>query len=185
MDIFSKINHIASAASGMATGAFELGKLNLKLTAEEKRITETTAKIGECLLFHLDEGQTYEEPIMSLYEDVLASRAAILALKAQVANLNGNLLCTACQTENTKESKFCKECGAKLDEQEPIIAELVEEEDLCTACGAVLPEDGMFCTACGKKREDIFCCCCGGDELCCDEDELDEDEDGEEVGDLE
>ena len=154
MDIFSKINQFANTAGGKASGAFELGKITLKIAAEEKKIGETTEKIGECILLSLDEGQTYSEAVTSLYEDITASRAAILAFKAQMAQINGNVLCTCCQTENSEESKFCKECGCKIEEQPPIVAEVVEMKNACPACGAEIEEDSHFCTKCGKRVEE-------------------------------
>lgn len=151
MAFFDKLNHYANTATQKASGAIEIGKLSLKGSAEEKKISEATVKIGECLLRSLDAGQSYDEAIMSLYEDIVASRAAIRAIKTEIALLNGNTLCPNCETENSLKNKFCKECGVKLEQEPPIVAEVVEPERLCPSCGTPLVEDEHFCTQCGTK----------------------------------
>jgi class 3 adenylate cyclase len=45
--------------------------------------------------------------------------------------------CPKCQHENPKESKFCLECGKKL-------------ELLCPHCGKSLPSTAKFCNQCGQ-----------------------------------
>jgi class 3 adenylate cyclase len=44
--------------------------------------------------------------------------------------------CPQCQFENREGTKFCKECGAKLDLT-------------CPQCGNILPPDSGFCDECG------------------------------------
>jgi ribosomal protein L40E len=49
--------------------------------------------------------------------------------------------CPACQAENLLDSRFCTECGAKL-------------ETACAACGAGNAPGGKFCRKCGERLRD-------------------------------
>jgi class 3 adenylate cyclase/tetratricopeptide (TPR) repeat protein len=48
--------------------------------------------------------------------------------------------CPKCQFENRENARFCKECGAKL-------------EDACLQCGTVYQVGSKFCDECGYKLE--------------------------------
>jgi class 3 adenylate cyclase len=50
--------------------------------------------------------------------------------------------CPRCQFENEEESKFCLECGEKLEFQ-------------CSQCGKILPLTAKFCNGCGHQLEKV------------------------------
>ena len=152
MGIFGKLSDLANAASEKTGSAIELGKLNLRLNGEEKKVSEATHKIGECLLRSLEAGQEYDEAIMSLYEDIKLSQDIILSIKEEIAALSGLVLCPNCQAENPKGSKFCQSCGTSLNQEEPVVEAAGEVvEILCPSCSAVVEPDAAFCTQCGAK----------------------------------
>ena len=159
MGIFEKLSEFAnvatektSSAIEKTSSAIEVGKLNLRLGNEEKKITEATQKIGECLLRSLDAGQEYDEAVMSLFADIKFSRETILSIKEEIAALSGLVLCPNCQVENTKGSKFCQACGTSIQEEEPVVEATGEiVEILCPSCSAVVELDATFCTQCGAK----------------------------------
>ncbi len=51
--------------------------------------------------------------------------------------------CSNCGTENTDDSRFCEQCGTKLE----IIIK-------CPKCGKENPDGARFCLGCGNKLED-------------------------------
>lgn len=51
--------------------------------------------------------------------------------------------CTACETDNANDARFCKQCGAALAITAPLA---------CVACGAVYTASAVFCAACGHKH---------------------------------
>lgn len=55
--------------------------------------------------------------------------------------------CKKCQTENFENTKFCRECGEKLDED--ISKEL--NTIVCIKCDNLNPVDTKFCEQCGAK----------------------------------
>ena len=50
--------------------------------------------------------------------------------------------CPNCQFENPKSSKFCLECGEKLELR-------------CPQCGNALPLGAKFCNECGQRLEEV------------------------------
>jgi len=153
MAFLDKLNKMANAATEKASGAIEIGKLNLKINTEEKKIEESTAKIGECLLKSLDAGQDYDEGIMQLYEEIKTARAAIASIKAELATISGTLICPSCSAKNPLESKFCRECGTKLESEHPTEDPIEIVEILCPNCGATVGSEEKFCTQCGAKLD--------------------------------
>lgn len=63
--------------------------------------------------------------------------------------------CSSCGMEILEGAKFCLECGAKVESQEP------ELEITCPSCGAKIPK-GKFCLECGCKL-DVVCKKCGAE----------------------
>lgn len=152
MVFWDKINNIAATAGEKASEAIEIGKLNLKLGTEEKKIEDLIIQLGSTLLLNLDAGQSFDETIMALYEEVKASRAAIASLHAEIASRTGSVLCPSCQEKNPADSKFCRECGANLQEQAtPEEAPVEIVETVCPACGSAVNDTDHFCTQCGNK----------------------------------
>ena len=53
------------------------------------------------------------------------------------------ITCPNCGTKLQKGSKFCSECGTKIENAEYI----------CKNCGSKMSADGKFCSNCGTRRE--------------------------------
>ena len=53
-----------------------------------------------------------------------------------------NIKCPKCGSEIPANSKFCGNCGAKI------------EESVCKNCGEKLAPGAKFCGNCGTRRED-------------------------------
>ena len=154
MAFWDKLNNIATTAGEKASGAIEIGKLNLKLNTEEKKIEDLVIQLGSALLLNLDAGQEFDETIMALYEELKATRAAIASLHAEIAALTGSVICPSCQEKNPLDSKYCRECGSKLQEEHPEDEAPVEiVETLCPTCGASVSASDHFCTQCGNKLD--------------------------------
>lgn len=53
-------------------------------------------------------------------------------------NESNEVICPKCHCANAKESRFCKNCGERL-------------EFTCPHCGSYVGPDSMYCSHCGKK----------------------------------
>ncbi|MCL2756481.1 MAG: zinc ribbon domain-containing protein [Coriobacteriia bacterium] len=88
------------------------------------------------LVFDVPKGGSYE---MRLYcRDGQYDDSTMLKSVAFV--VGGTLQCPACGYFNQEGTKFCNECGTKL-----------EATQNCPACGATIPGDLKFCGACGTR----------------------------------
>jgi membrane protease subunit (stomatin/prohibitin family) len=61
--------------------------------------------------------------------------------------------CPACGKPNAAGTKFCAECGAKMQ-----VSKIA-----CVKCGHQLPEGAKFCNECGAKQEKLKCADCGAE----------------------
>ena len=52
------------------------------------------------------------------------------------------IICKHCNTENSDESVYCKQCGKRLDGLKP-----------CPKCEKMVPDDAVFCNFCGARVE--------------------------------
>jgi membrane protease subunit (stomatin/prohibitin family) len=62
---------------------------------------------------------------------------------------SASVKCPKCGAANVGPSKFCNECGAKL--------EVAGQTIPCVKCGAQLKEGAKFCNECGAKQEKPKC----------------------------
>ncbi|NYB53073.1 MAG: zinc ribbon domain-containing protein [Methanobacteriaceae archaeon] len=67
------------------------------------------------------------------------------------------LICSSCNAEIQKGSKFCKECGKPVEEGLKV-NNIPEGRVNCPQCGAELKAENKFCTYCGTKIEPITNC---------------------------
>ena len=130
MALKEKLSSLASTVGGRANNAIENGKLGLKISGEEKKISEYTLHIGELIVDKLDNGEVFDDEIAALYKSILASRKIIEAARADIE-------------VNRQENEAMKQASAPDAPVDPI----------CPACGAAVGADANFCAQCGAKVE--------------------------------
>lgn len=151
MALRKTLNNLAATASSRANNAIEAGRLHIKISNEERKITEFILSIGELALDKLDAGETFDDEIMALYSSVQASREVIAEAQATIESYRPaptEPVCAACGAPLSDEAKYCAQCGAKVEAPEE------EEVPICPSCGTTLEEDAKFCTSCGTKVEE-------------------------------
>ena len=75
---------------------------------------------------------------------------AIKKVPAPVENEN-KWICTGCKKEYPAGTKFCSECGGKVEEVKPAAPVVFA----CTGCGKEYPAGTKFCSECGGKIEEV------------------------------
>lgn len=156
MALLDKLNDLAAVATTKANSAIETGKLNLKIAAEEKKISEFTLNIGDLMVDKLDTGETFDDEIMALYASIQACREVMAAAREELNSnrpaANGRT-CANCGAELAETARFCPTCGTKVEEPAPEVIEAEVVPSVCPQCGAELEPDAKFCTQCGGKTD--------------------------------
>src|SRR5262245_15544159 len=71
------------------------------------------------------------------------------AMKQSKESKPSQIACPKCGASNSRDAKFCNECGAKL--------ETASATEPCVKCGAPLQAGAKFCNECGAKQEKLNC----------------------------
>lgn len=131
--IFNAQNELKELSEKEETVYAELGR---KLYEENGREQYPAAAVQ---LDALDARRTaVQEQIAQIKEEKAArERAAQAAAEAESA-----CTCPNCGAVNPENTRFCPECGFKLES---------EQKKFCTGCGAELKPGMQFCTECGTK----------------------------------
>jgi predicted nucleic acid-binding Zn ribbon protein len=154
-----------------ATDAIEITKLNSKISAEKTAIAECMQQIGEYYYGKHQAGEPDDPGAAELYaaidghnKAIADTQAEIERIQAENAAQGGNsgsesvsgdsqstagIVCPSCGKANPAETKFCQECGAKLE----FPASAAPESRDCPGCGAAVPIASKFCGECGYKFE--------------------------------
>lgn len=69
-----------------------------------------------------------------------ATAAPVVAAPTEAST--GQIACSNCGTMLSANSKFCPECGNKIE---------IKKTSFCTECGEPITEGSKFCSGCGKK----------------------------------
>lgn len=79
---------------------------------------------------------------------VAAAQAAV-PVASVTPSAHSGLTCSACGAVNAEGTKFCQNCGGKLEPPAPV----VPEGNICPGCGAANEAGVKFCRECGSKLE--------------------------------
>ena len=166
MALFDKLSDFAKNIGDKTTDAIETGKLNSKVNTEKNLAGEELKKIGEfyynawlesgeiapevleictAAKAHFDAAAEAQAEIDRIRAENEAAKAAAAAPAAPAAPVG--IECTACGTANNPGTKFCCNCGSKLEIPTP------PEPRLCPNCGAAIADGMKFCGECGTRTE--------------------------------
>jgi len=169
MAFFDKLSDFAKNIGDKTTDAIETGKLQSKINSEKSLAGEELKKIGEfyynawlnggeiapeilevctAAKAHYDAAYEAQAEIDRIRAENEAAKAAAAAPAApEVPAAPAGIVCTACGAENAPGTKFCCNCGNKLEIPAP------PEPKICPNCGATVADGMRFCGECGQKME--------------------------------
>lgn len=158
MAFFDKLNDIAKNVGDKANDAIETTKLNNKINTEKAAIAEEFRKIGEYYYTKHTAGEAIDTEIGEYIASVNAHKTVIMDAETQIRTLKeqaatprisaasvGNIVCQVCGKQNSPGTKFCCECGGKLD------AQTQPHPRVCPSCRSAVGEGINFCNECGTK----------------------------------
>jgi len=175
MAFFDKLNSFAKNIGDKTSDAIETTKLNSKITAEKAAADQELIKVGkfyydlfasggeiapEVIEFcqaakaHYDAADAAQAEIEQIKAENEAEKAAAAAPATDIpAASNDGITCSGCGTVNPEGTKFCQNCGTKLEIPAPAPEAPTPAENTCPNCGAVNEEGTKFCRECGTKLE--------------------------------
>jgi len=166
MAFFDKLSDFAKNIGDKTTDAIETGKLQSKINSEKSLAGEELKKIGEfyynawlnggeiapeilevctAAKAHYDAADEAQAEIDRIRAENEAAKAAAAAPAAPAAP--AGIVCTACGAENAPGTKFCCNCGNKLEIPAP------PEPKICPNCGTKNEPGTRFCGNCGTALQ--------------------------------
>jgi len=163
MAFLDKLNQVAKNIGDKTNDAIETTKLNSKIGAERSAATEDLKKIGEYYysLFAasgeaIPEVLEFCQSAKAHYDAAAVAQAEIERIKAEneaekaapASVVPAGAVCPSCGTANGAGTKFCQNCGMKLE------APAEPQERKCPGCGAAVAPGVKFCSECGQRMEE-------------------------------
>ncbi len=162
MAFFDKLGEMAKNVGDKTGDMIEVGKLNSRVSEAEKRIVEKKREIGEYCWARYIANIQLDPEVAKLCAAIKEDEALIAKTQAEIRSIKadkaaapvvveaGLLRCQKCGTGNPEGTKFCQECGAKLETPAPTAP---VEVTTCPSCGFQNPAGTRFCQECGRDME--------------------------------
>lgn len=162
MAFFDKLGEMAKNVGDKTGDMIEVGKLNSRVSEAEKRIVEKKREIGEYCWARYIANIQLDPEVAKLCAAIKEDEALIAKTQAEIRSIKadkaaapvvveaGLLRCQQCGTGNPEGTKFCQECGAKLETPAPAAP---VEVATCPSCGFQNPAGTRFCQECGRDME--------------------------------
>lgn len=145
---FSKTYKVATEKSGKL---IEEAKLRMQIASENDKISEKLEEIGAAVYEDFKAGNSPYADFEEICKEIEESEASINEMRTKILEMKKMKRCAVCETEMSKEDRYCSKCGA---EQEQEIEETIEKTDTCPYCEAKLAKNATFCSACGTKLDE-------------------------------
>ncbi len=171
MAFFDKLSDMAKNIGDKTGDAIETSKQNSKIKTEHEAADDELKKIGAFYYERFAQGGEVAPEVQEAcqaakghYEAAAAAQAEIDRIKAEneaasateevpsaraAGTVPDGITCPKCGAANIPGTKFCCECGAKLEV--PVPAE--PEKKVCPGCGTEVAPGVKFCPECGNRME--------------------------------
>lgn len=156
MAFFDKLNQVAKNIGDKTSDAIETTRLNSKIAAEKLAANEELLKIGQHYYDLYLTGQA-DEAILEYCQAAKSHLDTADQLQAEIERIKsdstaptapvGGTICPGCGTSLPAGTKFCANCGSKVE-----TAPVVQPQNVfCPGCGTQLPPGTKFCNSCGRQ----------------------------------
>ena len=163
MTFLNKLGGIAKNIGDKTSEVVETTKLNSKINSEKTAIAECLRQIGEIYYQKYLAGDPGDPAAAEFLASIDNHNRVIADAQAEISRIKADgsgqasgaaapagegMACTSCGKLNPAGTKFCAECGGKVEA--PV---QTTEENACPGCGAQVSPGGKFCGNCGHKFE--------------------------------
>ena len=155
MDLLNKLNDFAKNITDKTADAIEIGKLNTKINSETAAISELMKQIGAVYYDKYTAGLVPDPDAAEFFASIDEHKACISEARSEIERIKaeneaakaaaGAVICPSCGFANSHGTKFCQECGTKIESYTAV--------KVCPSCGAELSDNVKFCSNCGTKIE--------------------------------
>lgn len=145
----SKTYKVATEKSGKL---IEETKLRMQIAGENDKISERLEQIGAAVYEDFKAGNSNYADFEDLCQEIEESESLVQEMRSKILEMKKMKQCPICDTEISREDRFCSKCGAEQDIS--IEPETPENIDRCPYCDAKLAKEATFCSACGTKLDD-------------------------------
>ena len=121
----------------------DIAELCAAIDGHNKAIADTQAEIAR---IQAETAAQTQARTAQAQASTAAAQAQASPAPAQAPAAQAGFPCPSCGAINPPDTKFCAECGAKVERLEP-------QKRICPECGVVVTGDGKFCGDCGAKVE--------------------------------
>lgn len=148
---FSKTYKVATEKSGKL---IEEAKLRMQIASENDKISEKLEQIGAAVYEDFKSGNTNYSDFEDLCKEIEESEVSVEEMRNKILEMKKLKRCAVCDTEMSREDRYCSKCGAEQEVNFEEDEEKCEKTNNCPYCDAKLAKDATFCSACGTKLED-------------------------------
>lgn len=172
MAFFDRLSKAAKSVAAKGADTLEVTRLNGKIANEKAAMEAVKTRIGDYYWRLFEDGEEMDEEVNEMCLEMKDIQESIDMLQGEIETIQqrnkkeeedepeeaavvAGMKCPNCGTLNDMGTKFCKECGTRLEVQ-PIAQqpEAVQEPHAaghCHNCGADNPPGSKFCKECGAK----------------------------------
>ena len=172
MAFFDRLSKAAKNVAAKGADTLEITRLNGKIMNEKAAMETVKTKIGDYYWRLFEDGHELDEEVTEMCLEIKDIQESIDMLQGEIDTINqkakkveedetpeeapmvSGIKCPNCGTLNEIGTKFCRECGTRLEPvpaPEPVLP--VDSATHCHNCGAENPLGTKFCRECGAKMD--------------------------------
>lgn len=124
MDFMEKVNDLVKKAGDKANELVEIGKLNMKISAETSEVETLQKKIGEICFGKYRSGDELDPEVENLCASIEKHKRSIAEVQRTLQRKKASAgdtvdmasmgYCPYCGAELVKDAAYCPKCGQKI-----------------------------------------------------------------------
>ncbi len=113
-DTFVKAKDVFTSVGEKGSELLSVQKLKIEAAKKESQLSKNYATLGRVVYSNLKNGCEAGDGCAALVQTIDDNLAALTAIRKQIADQKGMVLCPECGDSNPNDSVYCSKCGAKL-----------------------------------------------------------------------